>query len=70
MKNLLYYTQGLSETVIPIAELTEINKHEGDFTRYLSSLLSILSDMSKIESERSWSHMITRLDYNSFYNCV
>ena len=52
----------------PNEAMEDIQKHEHLFTKDLSALLGILQDMSRIESERSWGHLITRLDYNSFYN--
>lgn len=61
-------TQAISGSTITKESLPEIKTHEGTFTRDLSSLLGILNEMSRVESERSWGHMITRLDYNSFYS--
>ncbi|XP_019853680.1 PREDICTED: gamma-tubulin complex component 2-like [Amphimedon queenslandica] len=61
------FMQELSSNAISNDVLPEVAKYERNFTRDLSSLLSILNEMSKVESERAWSHMITRLDYNSFY---
>ena len=61
-------TQDISVTAITKESLPEIKTHEGAFTRDLSSLLGILNEMSRVESERSWGNMITRLDYNSFYS--
>ena len=61
--------QDLSGVVMdPDEALEDVKKNERVFTRDLSALLGILQDMSRIESERSWGHLITRLDYNSFYN--
>jgi gamma-tubulin complex component 2 len=48
--------------------LTTVKECETNFSRDLNALLGILNEMAKIESERLWNHLITRLDYNNFYN--
>ena len=50
--------------------IEDVRKNDRKFTKDLAALLGILQDMSRIESERSWGHMITRLDYNSYYGTL
>ena len=59
-----------SMSINPEDDLDNVRKLDCKFSKDLAALLGILQDMSRIESERSWGHMITRLDYNSFYGTL
>lgn len=48
--------------------LDNVHIHEQSFTRDLASLLSLLNDLSQLAAEHTWSNMVSRLDYNSYYS--